>query len=478
MKTSYLHTLGVYGYGDVEPIVLAALVTGDPLLLVGRAGTGKTFLLNSLSEALRLEHRHYNASLIAFDDLVGFPYPEPDTSGIRYLETPATVWKAESVLVDEINRCKPEHQNRLFSLVHERRIQGLKLEKLRYCWAAMNPTSIEQNGATEFYSGCEPLDAALADRFAFVVTVADWEELSREDQRLIADPRSDGAIFHDDGSLASFIEAAGVRFAGKLREPDPIVIDYCREAATALGEAGVRISPRRVRQVARNILAVESVSKLPRERLFQLALRWSLPQRTGAQPPGEEVVRAVHWVAWDAVCSDGPERWLYDFHREPDLVKKIAALLTTCECPDTGTLAVSQLLAVEDPDRAATFALAIYPLLLCDPGVKIGPEGIKDLGNLANDILDLHGERTWREQKRVPLVPAEGAKWDAEHPDFAPCARVLETLRDGRKERAEQLFGHLLLRKIEIKDAVKLEEQLHRCVIAVRNYQKAHDASA
>lgn len=30
MKTSYLHTLGVYGYGDVEPIVLAALVTGDP----------------------------------------------------------------------------------------------------------------------------------------------------------------------------------------------------------------------------------------------------------------------------------------------------------------------------------------------------------------------------------------------------------------------------------------------------------------
>ena len=45
MKTSYLYTLGVYGYGDVEPIVSAALVTGDPLLLVGRAGTGKTFLL-------------------------------------------------------------------------------------------------------------------------------------------------------------------------------------------------------------------------------------------------------------------------------------------------------------------------------------------------------------------------------------------------------------------------------------------------
>jgi MoxR-like ATPase len=46
MKTSYLHSLGGYGYGNVELIVLAALMTGDPLLLVGRAGTGKAFLLN------------------------------------------------------------------------------------------------------------------------------------------------------------------------------------------------------------------------------------------------------------------------------------------------------------------------------------------------------------------------------------------------------------------------------------------------
>ena len=473
MKTSYLHTLGVYGYGDVEPIVLAALVTGDPLLLVGRAGTGKTFLLNSLSEALQLEHRHYNASLIAFDDLVGFPYPEPDTNGIRYLETPATVWKAESVLVDEINRCKPEHQNRLFSLVHERRIQGLKLEKLRYCWAAMNPVSIEQNGL-DSYTGCEPLDSALADRFAFVVTVADWEELSREDQRRIADPRGDGAISRDDGSLASFIEEAGVRFAGRLREPDAMVIDYCREAATALGEAGLRVSPRRVRQLVRNILAVESVSKLPRERVFQLALRWSLPQRTGTQPPGEEVVRAAHRTAWDTVCSDGPERWLYDFHRESDLAKKIIALLTTCDCPDTGTLAVSQLLAVETPDRAATFALAIYPLLLSDPSANVGSEGINDLGKLANEILDLDGERTWFDKKRVPSVPAKGAKWDAEHPDFAPCAGVLKALRGGRRERAEQLFGHLFLGRIEIDDPVRLEQRLHQCVVAVRNYRQIH----
>ena len=113
---SYLRTIGVYGYEEVEPIILASLVTEDPLLLIGKAGTGKTFLLNSLSEVLGMTHRHYNASLINFDELVGFPYPDQDFNAVRYLETPATVWQAESVLIDEISRCKPEHQNRLFPL--------------------------------------------------------------------------------------------------------------------------------------------------------------------------------------------------------------------------------------------------------------------------------------------------------------------------------------------------------------------------
>ena len=72
-EPSYLRELGVFGFDHVEVVILAALVTEDPLLLIGRSGTGKTFLLNSLSEALGLEHRHYNASLISFDDLVGFP---------------------------------------------------------------------------------------------------------------------------------------------------------------------------------------------------------------------------------------------------------------------------------------------------------------------------------------------------------------------------------------------------------------------
>jgi MoxR-like ATPase len=96
---------------------------------------------------------------------------------VRFLETPATVWGAQSVLIDEISRCKPEHQNRLFSLVHERRIQGVALPALRYRWAAMNPCSGDQSSMDD-YAGSEPLDPALADRFALFIEAADWQELS------------------------------------------------------------------------------------------------------------------------------------------------------------------------------------------------------------------------------------------------------------------------------------------------------------
>ncbi len=65
-QLTFFNRLGIYGFEMVEPLIIAALVSEDPVLLIGKAGTGKTFLLNSISEAMGLEHRHYNASLISF----------------------------------------------------------------------------------------------------------------------------------------------------------------------------------------------------------------------------------------------------------------------------------------------------------------------------------------------------------------------------------------------------------------------------
>lgn len=473
MKTGFLRQLGVYGYDPVEPVILAALASGDPLLLVGKAGTGKTFLLNSLSEALQLEHRHYNASLIAFDDLVGFPWPEEQGGSIRYIETPATVWKAESVLVDEINRCKPEHQNRLFSLVHERRIQGLKLEKLRYRWAAMNPPGFDQDG--EGYSGCEPLDAALADRFAFIVNVADWSDLEERDQIAIADPRGEGALSRDKCGLSEFVAEARERLAAKVKTPTPVVLEYARRAASALGQAGLRVSPRRVRQLARNLLALESVSDWPREQLFRLGLEWSLPQRTAATRPDAAVVTAAHRTAWEAVSAEGEEKWLHEFHLQSDLPKKISFLLDHCRDADTGTLAVSQFLATASKVDRAVFALSLFPALVERPGKVVGDEGLQDLGRVASPMLEVNATVVWRDGSKTPYFKSQGVKYDATHKDYPVVAAVLKKLKGKRRERATQLLYHLLATNTLPQDLTLLESVFNQCVERVKKHHATLD---
>ncbi len=52
---SLLARLGVIGLESIEPIILAALVSAEPILLVGTHGTGKSFLLNRLCIALGLQ---------------------------------------------------------------------------------------------------------------------------------------------------------------------------------------------------------------------------------------------------------------------------------------------------------------------------------------------------------------------------------------------------------------------------------------
>ena len=71
-----LRPLGIVGYDAVEPGLLAALATEEPLLLVSDHGAAKTLLLLRLAESLGPTLRFYNASILQFDDLAGFPIPD------------------------------------------------------------------------------------------------------------------------------------------------------------------------------------------------------------------------------------------------------------------------------------------------------------------------------------------------------------------------------------------------------------------
>ena len=98
----------------------------------------RAFLLERLAQALGLVYRFYNASLLNYDDLVGIPLPDETQTSLRYITTPTAIWDAEVVFVDELNRTRPDLQNKLFPIIHERRVQWVELEKLRYRSAAMN----------------------------------------------------------------------------------------------------------------------------------------------------------------------------------------------------------------------------------------------------------------------------------------------------------------------------------------------------
>jgi MoxR-like ATPase len=462
--TSFLRNLRVFGFDEHEPVILASLVSGDPILLIGNAGTGKTYLLNSISEALALEHRHYNASLISFDDLVGYPYPAPDGKEISFLPTPATIWRAESVLVDELSRCKPETQNKFFSMIHEKMIQGIPLSRLVYRWAAMNPFSFKDADSEENYEGSQPLDPALADRFAFIINVPDWSDLTRQDQEAVIHPAGECVLSNDNGNLLNFVISLRPVFKRDIESPLPEVVQYARIVTTLLTESGLRISPRRARLLARNLTAVLCVAKAlemdisekGRQHLYKLALRWSIPQRACREHIADHTIASAHAEACRlAFQVDHKQRWISEFLMADTPVNKIGMLLAPVIDRDTKSLGVIQMMGHESAERKAIFAFSAYPFL--NESKMLTEEALDAILPIAMQVIEVKGKLEWREG-----FHANGQT----HPDWAKCQQLLNSIPKSeslRRDRARNLFLHLLTSHGQVKDPAGLETQLNAC---------------
>ena len=358
--TRILERLGIVGMGSVEPVILAALIQQDPLLLIGPHGTGKSYLLNRLAASLRLQHRHYNASLLNFDDLVG--YPLPNGSGrLDYIQTPASIWGAQSVFIDEISRCRPEVQNKLFSIIHERYVQGLPLRDLVYRWSAMNPPAADDGDSP--YAGSEPLDRALADRFAFILDIPDWQRLGQDAQErliLTADTPLESAA---SARLSAAVET-GRCMAAQIRDSlSGVLARYVRIVCALLRQANLVLSPRRAVMLLRNIAGVHAARllDLPDADLAASAfraLRHSLPRRATGEAVNETSILAAHKEAWKSVGvpEDSPIHFLM---AEPDpLHRALAASRCTSLGKREFSTVVSDCLAALAP--GARHALAAH----------------------------------------------------------------------------------------------------------------------
>jgi MoxR-like ATPase len=360
------------------------------------------------------------------------------------------------VLIDEISRCKPEHQNRLFSLVHERRIQGIALKRLRFRWAAMNPAASDQSDL-ESYTGSEPLDPALADRFALFVKAVDWDDLNEEERNAVTSPAGEGKLAEINDRLKAHIEECRGRFVTQLERCPQGVLDYVTTAVTALNGAKVRISPRRARLMSRSLLAATVLQNSFQEKTARLVLDCSMPHGTWGSEVAKNVLDAAHRLAWDASSKSQP-RWINLMFAESRLDRKLAVLIQHCTSPDEGTQAIAQVLATESRERGAAFAFALYPAAAMGK-LPVGSEGANDLGSIAAPILSVDAEVTWSER---------GSAKAAHHPGYDAYASVLTNLSGARAERARQFFCWCLTQQIKLVDPVNLEIQIEACAKLLR----------
>ncbi|MBK6407037.1 MAG: AAA family ATPase [Holophagales bacterium] len=452
-RTFFLRALGLAGWDALDPVVLAAVASEAPLLLIGPHGSAKTMVLNRLAEALGLEHRHYNASLLSFDDLVGFPVPQEGR--VVYLQTPATVWDAESVLIDEVSRCRPEVQNKLFPLVHERVLQGMPLPKLRHRWGAMNPPASLEGDDTG-YAGAEPLDVALADRFAFVVTVPALAELAVEEQRRVLRPsRWSGEEARPE--VVRLVEEARAGLDDAGQSDAAAATEYAILLAAQLARAGHPLSTRRAAQLVRNVIAVRAAAQAlgdgdDPEAAFLVAARSSVPDAAWGRPVPFEKLLAAHRSAWAAAgMAEGSARRRLLTEREP-FVRLAIALEGTLPPHEAAEVLSDAYSALALPERLIAAALVMPRLTkrrdlpaaalepICNDWAEVGKPG-------AASVTSGPGTRWVR-----PLLTTELPKLDRK----TEKGRVLSAVA-----------AHLLFQKHEF----RLEELLaawERAVAALR----------
>lgn len=385
--TGLLVSLGLHGLAHLDAPVLAALASETPMLLIGPHGSAKSALLERLAAALRLQHRHYNASLISFDDLVGFPVPDGD--GLRYLRTPATLWGAQSVFLDEISRCRPEVQNKLFSIVHEKRVQGIALDTLRYRWAAMNPPAGPDAGdEQDIYVGSLPLDPALADRFGFVLHLPALDDLSPEARRsVIRSGLGTTDMGADAIDLTALVAACRLGTALSASLHADWVTAYTSALVVPLRQAGLAISGRRAAMLAANIVSVHGARRtlsghgaggaggaggeiVTIADSALVALRHSLPQRAQGKSVDAGVITAIHRQAVDAASQSQADAALARILDEASPVRRVGLALATLKLEPgrvprrTMSLLVADAMASQDKQARWILTQELLPALV------------------------------------------------------------------------------------------------------------------
>lgn len=296
-----LEKLGIYGMDEVEDFILASLVTGDPILLIGEIGSAKTLLSRRLAEALKLKFHSYDASKALFEDIIGFPNPDSFKEGkVEYAITDISIWDKEFILIDEISRAEPTMQNKWLEIIRERKLMGKKLTNLKYIFGAMNPP--------KNYLGTNYLDKALAGRFSLFIEIPPLismneknvkkviRAISEEDAPMIEKKKNKRSF-----DLRTFIGKAKLNFQKVIQEYNNVITNYIYSLIEELKKEEIEIDGRRAGMIRRNIISVISVKMakgiFKKDNLFSIFYKTfllSLPFKVTGQKFENENFSLIH----------------------------------------------------------------------------------------------------------------------------------------------------------------------------------------
>jgi hypothetical protein len=354
-----LEQLGIYGWkAQDENLLLASILTGDPLLLIGNHGCAKTHVAHKVAQALGRKFLVYDASKAMFEDVLGYPNVEKLKEGqVEYVPSAVTIWDKELVLIDELNRAVPELQSKWLEIIRSRKIMGYDT-RVKWVWAAMNPLT---------YSATNALDDALIGRFATFLYPPDVLEMKEDDRIRVAmhlngdDAPSLGewtggqtarTVSGTDTevvgqSLHRILETAGARFL-QLREQMLSLPEFLAKFADLLAresDGEVALDGRRLGFLYRNLLANRAIELAKAEHAgdvlpdFAPSARYVVQASVPVGLNGEGIKRSeaahIMEVCFDllgAYFEDGAEiataNLVYELCTTRDLMRKAELLLT------------------------------------------------------------------------------------------------------------------------------------------------------
>jgi len=373
---SILEKMGMYGLQSQEDFLLAGMLTGDPVLLIGTHGSGKTYFCELVAKVLGVDYQCYDASKAMFEDTLGFPNPKSLVQGsVDYIPTPMSILPKEFVLIDEISRAHVQMQNKWLEIIRSRQIMGVKCRRLRWVWAAMNPLS---------YEGAVPLDEALAGRFSLIIIMPEAKDMEDADAlSVVMSENGDDALAISSWGgmknerpslptkdLKELLAHAGSCYNSIVKEKSAAISTYTVRLMRALSEKGVtNLDGRRLGMIRRNIMSVlairraknsiENVEKTVKETILK-----SLPNiATGHEISATDVLTAHNLVK---ASLNAKQDVNYTIMIERDMSRKIFLAMNNAKHVNPNTMKdIVQALVSED--EYLPVAIALAPILLKFP---------------------------------------------------------------------------------------------------------------